>query len=221
MDEADPDVVQQNNWFVMVDPTWETGENESLPVEMMVGGWMLNEDGSAGPFQPNPHYKPSSEDVPSDPIDAILRRIAGGDRELGDDLVSTVRNSVVEVGCNDEDQLLIGTSPDGADCVVIATAELQKANIDVERWIPVHGGSLTQIVPEGTDILLNPSGFAPFRLVTAALQRAEDSEEEKEGGEQKQGATAAAKDAPAPATPPAATPDAQPGAAGVRAKPAK
>ncbi|MEV6432100.1 type VII secretion system-associated protein [Nocardia sp. NPDC051463] len=162
-------MIRQSNWYVLADPTWDTSSMTSPPSEMIVGGWMLNDDGSIGPFQPNPHFRPSAETVPTDPVDAILRRIAAGENQLGDELVATIRDTVVEIGCDAQGRPLTGKSPDGVDCAVIATAELQKGRIDVDRWVPLHGAELVDAVPPGVDILLNPAGRAPFRLAASAV----------------------------------------------------
>ncbi|WP_062999930.1 hypothetical protein [Nocardia jinanensis] len=69
---------------------------------------------------------------------SVLRRVAAGDQLLGDELVSRIRDSVVEIGCDDHNRPLIGTAPDGVRCVVVATAELQKADVDVPRYPQIH-----------------------------------------------------------------------------------
>ncbi len=171
MGDSEPEVVRQNNWLIMVDPAWGSTAESPPPVENIVGGWMVNEDGSTEPFRPNPKYRPDSESTPSDPIDAILRRVASGAQRLGDELVPRIRDSVVEVGCDGHNQPLIGTAPDGARCIVVATAELQKVGVDVDRWWPIHGAELAEIVPPGVDIFLNAAGRAPFKLAADALKR--------------------------------------------------
>ncbi|NUP29487.1 MAG: type VII secretion system-associated protein [Nocardia sp.] len=149
----------------MLDPAWGISQDPPPP-EIIVGGWMAEADGSAGPFQPNPRYRPSSDEMPTDPIDAVLRRIAGGEDQLGEKLLATVRDCVVAIGCDEDGRPLVGTSPDGVACIVIATAELQKSDIDVDRWVSVRGAELAGIAPTGVDILINPAGAAPFRLTS-------------------------------------------------------
>ncbi|WP_169811218.1 type VII secretion system-associated protein [Nocardia amamiensis] len=160
--------IRHNDWFVLVDPAWNVTAAITPPTELIVGGWMLNDDGTTQPFRPNPRYRPSAETVPSDPIDAILRRIAAGERDLGEQLVARIHDAVVEIGCDGQRNPLVGTAPDGVDCIVVATAEIQKTGVDADRWVPVHGAELTDIIPTGTDIFLNPSGSAPFRLLSEA-----------------------------------------------------
>ncbi|MFI1461938.1 type VII secretion system-associated protein [Nocardia carnea] len=176
MGNPPPEAVRHNNWFVLIDPGWDqAGPGASPPADVIVGGWELHDDGSTGPFRPNPRYRPSAPTVPTDPIDALLRRIAAGG-QLGTELVNTIRDSLVEIGCDVHNQPLLGTAPDKTPCVVVATAEPQKAHIDVDRWTPVHGSKLTDIIPPAADVLLNPSGAAPFRLRTDTLRSATTDE---------------------------------------------
>ncbi|MCX4091752.1 type VII secretion system-associated protein [Nocardia sp. alder85J] len=155
---------------MLVDPVWNRTDPAAAPsVDVIVGGWELHIDGTTGPFRPNPRYRPSAASVPTDPIDAVLRLIADGQR-LGTELVDAIRDSIVEIGCDAHNQPLLGTAPDQTPCVVVATAELQKTHIDVERWIPVHGSTLIDIIPTSADVLLNPTGVAPFRLRTDTLR---------------------------------------------------
>ena len=171
VEEPMPGAIRQDDWFVLLDPARKTGSSD-LPPEAIVGGWMVEDDGTVGPFQPNPRYVPGDTSTPTDPIDAILRRIAGGE-QLADDLVESIRNAVVEIGCDEQDRPLVGTGPDGTVCAVIATAATQKLDVDVDRWWPVVGSELPNILPPETDILLNPHGMAPFRLATDALRDAD------------------------------------------------
>ncbi|WP_328387378.1 hypothetical protein [Nocardia sp. NBC_00416] len=81
-----------------------------------------------------------------------------------DDDVSDLREDRDPEQKQQECRRRFGSSPDGIGCVVVATAELQKTGIDVDRWRSVHGAELTEVVPTGVEIFLNPVGAAPFRL---------------------------------------------------------
>lgn len=162
-------VIRQGDWFVLPAPSWDSdGPSATPPPEATVGGWMVEEDGTIGPFEPNPGYRPA-DDTPSDPIDAMLRLIATGE-ELGDELVATIRHSVVEIGCDTDNTPLIGAAPDGAPCVVVATAAVQKQALDVDSWVRTLGSDLPRIVHQGVSIMLNPSGVAPFRLLINTMR---------------------------------------------------
>lgn len=173
MVDPPPEAIRQGDWFLLLDPAYRPETMDSPPPPaVIVGGWMLNADHIVGPFEPNPDYVPADESTPTDPVDSLLRRIAEGE-QLAEELLDAVRNAVLEIGCDEEDRPLIGIAPDGAHCVVIATAGVQKRAVDVDRWWPVLGGALTDIVPPDTDLLLNPAGAAPFRLSVHALRMAD------------------------------------------------
>lgn len=170
MEEPMPGAIRQDDWFILLDPVRQTDPLPAAP-DTIVGGWMVAEDGAVGPFEPNPRYIPADDSTPTDPVDALLRRIAAGE-SLADDLVEWILNAIVEIGCDEQDRPLIGRAPDGVTCAVVATAALQKQDVDADRWWPVLGRELPDILPPSTDILLNPNGSAPFRLITAVLRAA-------------------------------------------------
>ncbi|MFI9532369.1 hypothetical protein ACIG56_03915 [Nocardia fusca] len=51
----------------------------------------------------------------------------------------------------------------------MVTAELQKENVEVDRWLPVHGQVLAEAVPSGAEILINPAGRAAMRISVDSL----------------------------------------------------
>ena len=167
MKEPVPGAVRRDDWYVLLDPTWEP-EAADAPPDVMVGGWKIEADDRLGPFQPNPRYVPSGPDVPTDPIDSLLRAFAAG-RSVDEQFIAMFGNTVVYLGCDDQNCPVTVKSPDGADCVMVVTAEVHKRRRHADRWWPVVGSALPEIVPTGTDILVNPSGPAQFRLRTAAL----------------------------------------------------
>ncbi|WP_174184218.1 type VII secretion system-associated protein [Nocardia barduliensis] len=169
MKEPPPEAVRLDDWFVLLDPTFEISTTVELPADAIVGGWRILDDGAVGPFEPNPHYRPGDETAPTDPIDATLRLLVSAEN-VADDLVPMVRGSVVSLGCDEENRPAIGSSPDGVPCVVVATAEAQKRNVPVSRWWPISGDRLPEVIPDGVDILLNPASSAPFRLRTDRLR---------------------------------------------------
>ncbi|MFI9413973.1 type VII secretion system-associated protein [Nocardia gamkensis] len=164
--------VRHGNWFVLLDPDWSGDPTQNPPpAEVMVGGWRLEQDGTLGPFWPNPGYRPQTPDTPSDPIDALLRLITAGE-DCGDQIIPTLLHTVVEIACDEDDQPRTALSPDDIPCMVVVTAELHKQHLPVPRWIPVTGSRLPEIVPADTDVLFNPAGGHPFRLATAAIRSA-------------------------------------------------
>ncbi|WP_051164354.1 type VII secretion system-associated protein [Nocardia testacea] len=170
--DAAADMTRQDNWSMLVDPRWQDGAPEATPPsELIVGGWLLDANGAAGPFQPNPDYEPADDTTPTDPTDAVLRRLAHGD-DVGGEIVPTLLDAVVEIGCDEFDEPLVGRAPDGAPCVAVATAAVHKRRVEAARWWPIQGCELPGIVPVGVDILLNPGSPDQFRLHTSALRPA-------------------------------------------------
>ncbi|MFR9774081.1 type VII secretion system-associated protein [Nocardia sp. SC052] len=168
MGETSPDAGESAGWIALTDPRLQPADSsEPTPPEAIVGGWVLNEDGSPGLFEPNPSYMPA-DGSPSDPVDAVLRLVAAGADAAGE-IVPAIHGALVEIGCDDDDQPLIGRDPDGVACVVVVTAAVHKYGLDVERWALVPGALLPNIVPPGVDIMLNPAGPAAMRLRTDAL----------------------------------------------------
>lgn len=163
-------MVQRNDSFVLLDPSWRPSRSdEQPPPEAVAGRWMLDADGKPGPFQPNPDYLPGDQDTPTDPTDALLRLIMRGEN-VGEQLIPTVRDSVVEVAVDERDQPLVTPAPDGMLCVLVATSPAHRTGLPPDRWWPVVGSRLPEVVPEDVDILLNADGPAPFRLGTDALR---------------------------------------------------
>lgn len=166
---TEPAIEHRRDWFVMLSPGWQSTTPATAPrADFMVGGWPIEQDGSLGPFHPNPRFAPNP-DTPTDPVDAVLRLIAAG--RVGDagELIERVRHAVVEIACDAGGSVLVGPAPDEAPVVVVITAAVHRRRVPQVRWVPVVGADLPSFVPPGVDILLNPGGIGQFRLFTRAL----------------------------------------------------
>lgn len=168
---------KQMRWLVLTAPGWKPEEaTQQPPLEAIVGGWQIGDDGRSGPFEPNLSYLPADESMPSDPLDAILRQAAddatpsADRRRLIREFIATLRRSIVDIGCDAAGRPVIGTA-EGVPCVLIATAAVHRQGIDADRWRPVAGDNLAEAVPAGVDILLNPDSYAPCHLTVDALRR--------------------------------------------------
>ncbi|MEV0297688.1 type VII secretion system-associated protein [Nocardia sp. NPDC050710] len=168
--EPMPGTFRQGDWILLVDPGFTPPTPSSPPPDSaIVGGWQVEQNRGTGPFEPNPDYVPSSESTPTDPTDAVLCLIRDG-AALGDELIRTLSDSVVEIACDVQDNPIVDVAPDGVACVLVATAAVQKQGIDAPRWWPLVGRALPDVVQPGVDIFLNPHGRVPMRLVTSSLQ---------------------------------------------------
>lgn len=160
-----------DHWVILADPGWQASDpDEAPPPEAMVGGWLLDDEGKKGPFRPNPDFAPRDNVTPTDPTDAVLRLLSRG--ETGkDDLVSALRDGIVEIAMRDEHEPLVVVSPDNVRCVLVVTAPAHRNRLDFRQWTALPGDRLVEAVPVGLDILINPDGPAGFRLMADVLRR--------------------------------------------------
>lgn len=168
---------RQTRWLVLTAPGWEPAEAaQQPPPEAIMGGWQIDDDGRSGPFEPNLAYLPADESLPSDPLDAILRQAAGDASQSDDkrnlirDFIATLRHSVVDIGCDADDRPMLGTS-EGVPCVLIATAAVHRQGVEVDRWRPLVGDKIADVVPADVEVLINPGSRASCRLTVAALRQ--------------------------------------------------
>ena len=147
------------NWLVLLEPSGP---------ETMIGGWPLAADNTAGPFHPNPDYRPPHAGAPTDPVDAVLRLVAAGKADA-DALIATLRAAVLEVAF-DDDHLVVAPAPDGVPCVLVVTAAAHREQVAVTRWGVLTLPELVDLLPVGVDILLNPGGPAATRVLRDACE---------------------------------------------------
>jgi hypothetical protein len=172
--------VREHDLLVLVDPAFEeSAEVPDPPLESIVGGWEVAPDGSRGRFRPNPVHVPSSPDVPSDPVDAVLRSLGNGEAD-GEDLLAVLGQVYLEVVLAAEElTAMVAPAPDGVPCVLATTAPRHRAAaVDtaprpVADWRKVTLAQIAAALPEqGVDLLLNPGGPAPMRVTAAAVREA-------------------------------------------------
>jgi hypothetical protein len=157
-----------DNWLLLVDPAWVRQGDERPPRGTIMGGWLLDHHGRPGLFRPNPEFRPTGPNAPTDPVDALLRLLGRGE-QVADQLVPTLLDAIVELAVDQVDRPLVGPAPDGVPCVGVATAPLHRVRATGARWREVAGRHLVGTVPRDIDILLNPESPASFRLRTDVL----------------------------------------------------
>jgi hypothetical protein len=170
---------QDSGPLILVDPAFEeTAEVPDPPQESIIGGWELTADGSRGRFRPNPVHVPSSPDVPSDPVDAVLRLLPSGEAD-GEDLLAVLGEIDLAIAVGTDATVLAAPASDGVLCVLATTAPRHRAAAEATADPPVAGWQevpLTELAAElpedGVDVLLNPRGPAPMRLAAAAVREA-------------------------------------------------
>jgi hypothetical protein len=162
--------------LILVDPAFEpSAEMPDPPPESIVGGWEVAHEGARGRFRPNPVHVPSSPDVPSDPVDAVLRLLASGESD-GEDLLAALGEVDLGIAVDGEGQVVVVPAPDGVPCVLATTAPRHRAaaaHPPVANWHEVPLAEVAAALPdEGVDVLLNPRGPAPMRITAAAVREA-------------------------------------------------
>jgi hypothetical protein len=165
--------------LLLVDPAFEeTAETPDPPPESVIGAWPLAPDGTTGRFRPNPVHVPSSPDVPSDPVDAVLRLLVGGEADE-EDLLAVLGEVDLDVALDPDEVVLILPAPDGQLCLLATTAPRHRAAVidgtaaPVASWRTVGLAEVAAALPEqGVDVLLNPHGPAPMRVAAAAVRDA-------------------------------------------------
>ncbi|PMR59984.1 hypothetical protein C1A38_16305 [Verrucosispora sp. ts21] len=169
------DTSVDRNWMLLLDSDWsppsETDEQSRAvpPVASIVGGWLVDDDGTVGAFEPNPLYLPADQDAPTGPVDAAARLVADG-RADPDLVLLALRDSLTEIAVDDEGRVIVTPAPDGVPCVLVATGAADRRRVQAAGWRQVSAVELVQLLPEEVDVLLNPGGTASMRLFAGALR---------------------------------------------------
>lgn len=163
----------ERRWVLVLDPEWRPAEEgDSAPVESVIGAWLLEADGSTGPFQPNPGYLPSSEDSPTDPVDAAVRLVVRG--EYGEESVlSAMREAMFGIALDEHGSAMVTPAPDDVPSVLVATSPVHARRLEVPIWQEIGARDLADSLPaSGVDVLLNPGASASMRVVAASFKAA-------------------------------------------------
>lgn len=158
-------------WTYLVDPAWQpAAEGDEPPPAAVVGGWFVREDGAASLFRPNPDYEPSRPNLPTDPVDVAMQRLADGDGDA-DDLLSALPDVLLGVAVDGQGMALVVPAPDGVPSVLVASAPVHRARVAAPGWREVTAAELAEALPpDGVDVLLNPGAPASTRLAADALR---------------------------------------------------
>jgi hypothetical protein len=165
--------------LLLVDPGFTASpEVPDPPPESIIGAWPMAPDGSTGRFRPNPVHVPSSPDVPSDPVDAVMRLLARGEGDV-EELLTVLGEIDLDVALSPEGVALVVPAPDRDPFILATTAPRHHAAVAeavgplVADWRTVSLAEVAAGLPEqGVDLLLNPHGPASVRLAAAAVREA-------------------------------------------------
>jgi hypothetical protein len=163
--------MSESGLLLLIDREWQpTEEQPDPPVEVLLGAWLVDADGRADRFQPNPVYRPLSPESPLDPVDAVLRAVA----ETGEgaaDLPSVLRTATLGIAVDAQGVALVRPAPDGVPSVLVATSFGHRRVADVPHWADITVRQLARALPaQGVDVLLNPGAPASMRLLADAVR---------------------------------------------------
>ncbi|WP_244199761.1 type VII secretion system-associated protein [Amycolatopsis thailandensis] len=175
---ADPESEQ---WLLLLDPAWSPSEEgQEPPVEAVVGMWPVLEENRVGKFRGNPEYRPTDENSPADPLDAVLRLMIEGSAET-EQLQAMLCGTLMDVAMNGDGRPLVMKSPDDIRCVVVATAGSYRDLVVSPSWLRTDLAGLIELLEDQYDVLFNSGGPASVRLTGDFLRMTgELSEEELE-----------------------------------------
>ncbi|MGV9212211.1 type VII secretion system-associated protein [Micromonospora sp. RB23] len=174
-DERVDDADNERNWMLLLDEEWTDSDGEATgtpampPVEAIVGGWLVERDGTVARFTANPLYRPKNPQAPTSPVDATAALVATGRADV-DAVLLALRDSLVEVALDDEGGVIVAPAPDDVPCVLVATGAVDQARVDAVDWRQVDLDELLTLLPDGVDVLLNPGGPRAMRLFADALR---------------------------------------------------
>ena len=189
------EVTGEGNWYLLMDPQWmPTADETEPPVASIMGLWPVDENGELGRFRANPDYEPSDPDAPADPLDALFRMLIVR-RAEPDQARLLLRDSEYEVALGPGGGPLIVPSPDEVDCLLVATSPAHRLDSPkVGSWRHVGIEQLTDLLPEGIDVLFNPGSPGSVRLVAAFVRSARKPTEQQLTNARTSLPTAAAED---------------------------
>lgn len=162
---------------ILIDPTWEPAEEGGAPpLEAVVGGWYVDENGDTERFEPNPHYQPSQPGSPTDPVDAAIQVVVRGDAD-GSDLLAVMRDGVFGVAVDDEGRAVVAPAPDEVPSLLVTTAPAHRERVNAAGWVEVTVAELAEALPDkGVDVLFNPGAPTSIRIDAGALKGAMDQD---------------------------------------------
>ncbi|WP_410604749.1 type VII secretion system-associated protein [Amycolatopsis sp. lyj-90] len=162
--------------LLLLDPAFElSDEQEGIPPHVILGAWQVDEAGEPSRFHPNPEYRPNSPDSPLDPVDAVLRALAGGE-DVADHLSVVLQDSVLAIAVDEDGTAVVRSAPDGVAVVLVTTSygHRPQAGRDL-RWLDVTLEELAEALPsQGVDVLLNPDSPASMRVLAQAIRTMAD-----------------------------------------------
>ncbi|MFE5566567.1 type VII secretion system-associated protein [Amycolatopsis japonica] len=173
-EQTEAEEASGNRLLLLLDPEFTMSEElDHLPPEVILGAWVVNEEGDPSRFHPNPEYRPSTPGSPLDPVDAVLRALADG-QDVADQFSVVLRDTMLGIATDEEGVAVIRPAPDGVPSVQVASSYGHRERVGEDvHWMDVTVEELAAALPqEGVDVLLNPGSPASMRVLADAIRAA-------------------------------------------------
>lgn len=100
----------------------------------------------------------------TDHLDLLFRMVMA-DAATAEQLQAVLHDATLFVALDAGERPVIAPAPDDVPCVVVATSEAHRQHATAASWQPADLMELITLLPDEIDVLFNPAGPVPFRLV--------------------------------------------------------
>jgi hypothetical protein len=175
------------SWLYSIDPGYDP--DGSVPPHAVIGAWPVDPDGEPGEFVTNPGYRPSQlsllftdpagsggetgpaaeAGLPTDPVDAAMRRAATGQGTEAA-VLDALAGTTVYLPTNAAGELTAYEDEDGPYVTVLT--DPRQASPAAPRLLPVESAELLGLLPDETALWINPESEVSMGVSSAQLRAA-------------------------------------------------
>ncbi|MYS24776.1 SseB protein N-terminal domain-containing protein [Streptomyces sp. DvalAA-14] len=185
------------SWLYSIDPGYDP--DAAVPPHAVIGAWPVDPDGEPGEFVANPGYRPSQlsllftdpaagpgeggtgarggdpagpgleAGVPTDPVDAAMRRAAAGHGSEAA-VLDALAGTTVYLPANDAGEPTAYQDEDGPYVTVLT--DPRQAPPASARLLPVGASELLGLLPDETTLWINPESEVSIEVPGARLRAA-------------------------------------------------
>nr|WP_223185471.1 type VII secretion system-associated protein [Streptomyces sp. CBMA152] len=158
-------------WLYSIDPAYDPAGQ--VPPYAIIGAWPVDGNGSPGPFQRNPNYRPSPLSLglpaPTDAVEAAMQRAAtghGGDGEV----VRLLAEATVYLVPGAEPGITLYTDAEGRFVPVLTDPRHAPATAPQLQAVPCR--ALLASLPADVALKLNPGSRVSVRIPSQDVRAA-------------------------------------------------
>ncbi|MFC4031732.1 SseB family protein [Streptomyces polygonati] len=177
------------SWLYSIDPGYDP--DGTVPPHAVIGAWPVGPDGEPGEFVTNPGYRPSQlsllftdqagsgpagdggpageAGLPTDPVDAAMRRAATGQGTEAA-VLDALAGTTVYLPTNAAGELTAYEDEDGPYVTVLT--DPRQAPPAAPRLLPVESAELLGLLPDETALWINPESEVSMGVSSAQLRAA-------------------------------------------------